>query len=182
MPLLISTIVFVTMIALLWVGKLGEVSFTFLVAATALFGLVLHGFGRLKELDLKNLRVVLREIKVVKEEIFVREEKLKSIVTTLVHVLAYSGAVEGRWSDSESSSLKRQWYRKKLNILIETLGLSAEERAEAKKFMEKYEEIDKLFAGRGALNTTDTDYADVKAKIELVSEQIREMLRKDISL
>ena len=48
--------------------------------------------------------------------------------------------------------------------------------------MEKYEEIDKLFAGRGALNTTDPDYAEVKVKIELVSDQINEMLRKDISL
>ena len=61
-PLFISIIVFVVFTVLLYVGKLGEASYSFLIAATALFGLVLHGFDRLKEVDLKNLRIVLREL------------------------------------------------------------------------------------------------------------------------
>ena len=53
------------------------------------------------------------------------------------------------------------------------------EAQEAKKFIEKYDEIDRLFAGRGALKTTDPDYEQVKAQVELLNEQILEMLRKD---
>ena len=65
MPLIISTIVFIVFTVLLYISKIGEASYAFLVAATALFGLVLHGFDRLKEIDLKNLRVVLRGLPLI---------------------------------------------------------------------------------------------------------------------
>jgi len=58
------------------------------VAATALLGLVLHGFCRLQELDLKNLRLVLREIEQTKKELFVREGKLKAIAIPLAQIIA----------------------------------------------------------------------------------------------
>ena len=58
------------------------------MAATALLGLVLHGFGRLQELDLKNLRLVLREIEQTKKELFVREGKLKAIAIPLAQIIA----------------------------------------------------------------------------------------------
>lgn len=107
MPMAISAAAFITFTALLWLGKIGEASFSFLVAATALFGLVLHGFSRLQELDLKNLRLVLREIKETKEELFVREEKLKSVIAPLVQLLAHAGVAEGRWTETENIMLKR---------------------------------------------------------------------------
>lgn len=181
MAIVISSVAFITFTTLLWLGKIGEVSFSFLIAATALFGLVLHGFGRLQELDLKNLRLVLREIKETKEELFVREEKLKSIVVPLVHLLAYAGVAEGRWSEAESILLKRQWYKKKLATLVESLGFAPHEIAEARKFVEKYDEIDRLFAGRDGLKTTDPDYLEVVAKIEAISQEINDMLRKEIN-
>ena len=180
MPLAISTVAFITFTTLLWLGNIGEASFSFLVAATALFGLVLHGFSRLQELDLKNLRLVLREIKETKQELFVREEKLKSIIVPLVHLLAYTGAAEGRWTERETAALKHQWYKKKLFMLIESLDFNSQEAIEARKFIEKYDEIDRLFAGRGALQTTDPDYPQVKNRIDLLNQEIKDMLKRDI--
>lgn len=83
MPLAISTITFLVFTTLLLFGKIGEATYCFLVASAALLGLVLHGFSRLQELDLKNLRLVLREIEQTKNELFVQEEKLKAIVVPL---------------------------------------------------------------------------------------------------
>lgn len=180
MRLIIPILAFLIFITLLVVGKIGEASFCFLVAGNALLGLVLHGFGRLQELDLKNLRVVLREIKETKSELLVREERLKSVVIPLVQIMAYTGASEGRWSSSDSAALKRQWYKKKVADLIESLGFSSEEADEAKKFFEKYEEIDRLFAGRGALQTTDPDYPEVKERIASLSSEINAMIAKDL--
>ena len=181
MSIFISGIVFITFTALLWLGKIGEASFSFLMALTVLLGLVLHGFNRLQELDLKNLRLVLRKIEETKEELFVREEKLKSIIVPLIHILAYTGVAEGRWSEAEMTSLKRRWYKKKLEHLLESLDFNPQEAAEAKKFEEKYDEIDRLFAGRGALNINEPDYPEVKARIDSLIEEIKDMLRHDIS-
>lgn len=179
MPLAISTIAFLVFTGLLYIGKIGEASYAFLVAATALFGLVLHGFDRLKEFDLKNLRIVLRELQETKKELFVREEKLKSIAIPLAQIVAFTGASEGRMSSKETWSAKRKWYKKKLEELISSLNFTTSEELEAKKFVEKYEEIDKLLADREALKTTDPDYAEVKEKIEQLSSEINELMRND---
>lgn len=179
MALLISSIAFVVFTALLLLGNLGEASYAFLIAATALFGLVLHGFDRLKELDLKNLRVTLRELQETKKELFVREEKLKSVAIPLAQIVAFTGASEGRMGDKEIFSAKRKWYKRKLEDLISALDFNSEEEKEAKKFVEKYEEIDKLFAGRGALNINDPDYKQVKEDIENLSNEITSLLNED---
>jgi len=100
--LFISATAFFIFTALLLLEHIGEASYCLLVALSTLLGLVLHGFGRLQELDLKNLRLVLREIKATKKELFVREEKLKEIVLPLAQVIALTGASEGRLVDRES--------------------------------------------------------------------------------
>src|SRR5437899_7686297 len=86
-PLGISAFAFGIFTYLLWLRHIGEASYCFLVALTAMLGLVLHGFSRLQEFDLKNLRLVLREIRQTKEELFVREEKLKAIALPLAQII-----------------------------------------------------------------------------------------------
>lgn len=176
---MISTIVFIAFTTLLYIGKIGEVSYAFLVPATALFGLVLHGFDRLKEIDLKNLRVVLRELQQTKKELFVREENLKSMAIPLAQMVAFTGASEGRMGSKESFSAKRKWYKKKLEELISSLDFSEDEENEANKFVKKYEEIDKLLAERSALQTTDSDYKETEEKIEKLSDEIIELMKQD---
>ena len=97
MSLAISGIAFAIFTALLVFGRIGEASYCFLVATATLLGLVLHGFGRLQELDLKNLRVVLREIEQTKKELFVREEKLRQIALPLAQII--DPALVSRTSD-----------------------------------------------------------------------------------
>jgi len=179
MPLAISTIVFAIFTILLYFSKIGEASYSFLVAATALFGLVLHGFDRLKEIDLKNLRVVLMELQETKKEIFVREENLKSMAIPLAQMVAFTGVSEGRIGSKESFSANRKWYKKKLEELISSLNFSEKEKKEANKFIIKYEAIDKLLAERSALQTTDPDYKETKEKLEKLSDELIELMKQD---
>jgi hypothetical protein len=181
MPLVIPAIAFAIFTVLLWMGRLGEASYCFLAGVSALLGIVLHGFGRLQELDLKNLRLVLREIEQTKKELFVREEKLKSIAVPLAQIIALTGASEGRMSSRESWEIKREWYRQKLQALVEALDLSAQEAAEIRKYMDKYNEIDRALGEREGLKTTDVDYPAVKAKLESLSAEIRDMMKLDVS-
>lgn len=179
-PLAISAVAFVVFTALLWLGRIGEASYCFLVAASVLLGLVLHGFGRLQELDLKNLRLVLREIEQTKKELFVREEKLKAIAVPLAQVIAFTGASEGRIGTKESWAIKRQWYRQKVEALVNALELSSSEAVEIQKFADKYGEIDGTMGKLDGLNTTDPDYMEVKERREKLSGQILEMMRADL--
>jgi len=181
LPLAISGIVFAIFTALLWLGRIGEASYCFLVAAAVLLGLVLHGFGRLQELDLKNLRLVLREIEQTKKELFVREEKLKAIAIPLAQVIALTGASEGRLGGRESWTVKREWYKQKLQALINALELSSAESAETQKYTEKYAEIDSILGQREGLKTTDPDYAEVKARLESLGTELLEMMKADLA-
>lgn len=181
MPLTISVIAFVIFTALLWLGRIGEASYCFLVAASALLGLVLHGFGRLQELDLKNLRLVLREIEETKKELFVREEKLKAIAIPLAQLIALTGASEGRLGDRQSWTVKREWYKQKLEALINAIELSGTEATETLKYTQKYGEIDAIFGARDGLKTTDPDYAETKARLESLGAELVEMMKADIA-
>jgi len=179
-PLVISSVSFVAFTTLLVLGRIGEPSYCFLVAATALLGLVLHGFGRLQELDLKNLRVVLRELQQTKQELFVREEKLKEMAIPLAQIIALTGASEGRMGSRESWGVKRQWYKQKLQALMDTLEFNSTESSETQKYFQKYEEVDRLLGDREALKTTDPDYKEVKAKLHSLSGELLEMMKADL--
>ena len=181
MPLAVSAIAFAIFTALLWLGRIGEASYCFLVAAAALLGLVLHGFGRLQELDLKNLRLVLRDIEQTKKELFVREEKLKAIAIPLAQIIALTGASEGRFGSRESWQVKREWYKQRIDALSQALELSPSESLEIQKYTEKYAEIDRVMGQREALQTTDSDFTEVKQKLESLSLELLEMMKADVA-
>ncbi len=180
MPLAIPTIAFLVFTTLLLLGKIGEVTYCFLVASAALLGLVLHGFSRLQELDLKNLRLVLREIEQTKKELFVREEKLKAIVVPLAQIVAFTGASEGRFVDLEAINLKREWYKRKVSELASALELATTETAEIQKYNEKYAEIDESMGGRGVLNISDPNYQAIKDNHEKLVSELFEMMKIDL--
>jgi len=179
MSLVISTIAFIVFTVFLYFNKIGEASYAFLVAATALFGLVLHGFDRLKEIDFKNLRVVLRELKDTKKELFVREEKLKSMVIPLAQIVAFTGVSEGRMGSTETWSAKRKWYKRKLEELISSLSFSEAEEKEANKFVKKYETLDAILANLSALKTTEPGYKETKEKADKISDEIIQLMNLD---
>lgn len=182
MPLAISGIAFVIFTVLLFIDHIGEASYCFLVAATALLGLVLHGFGRLQELDLKNLRLVLRKIEKTKKDLFVREEKLKAIATPLAQLIAFSGASEGRLESQESWAAKRKWYKQKIESLISALQLSSAEAEETLKYMQKYSEIDDMLTVREGLKKTDIDaHKETREKLHVLNTELVEMMKKDVA-
>jgi len=47
--------------------------------------------------------------------------------------------------------------------------------------MDKYTEIDRALGEREGLKTTDVDYPEVKAKLESLSAEIRQMMKLDVS-
>lgn len=179
LPLILSLVALAVFTILLMLGHIGEAAYCFLVAASALFGLVLHGFARLQELDLKNLRVVLRELQQTKQDMVVYEERLKAIALPLLQAMAYTGAAEGRMGSAESFAAKRQWYKRKLADLSAALNLSVTEAAEARKYTDKYDEIDRVLEASHATNVGDPNHVETKEMLKRLSGELDQMLRAD---
>jgi hypothetical protein len=161
-------------------GKLGSASFTTFMGIILICGLAFYGFDRLKVLDIKNLKLILTELKETKEEIFAKQEDLKRTALTMSEILAFSNSAQGRLDSTEGYKIKREWYEHKLNKLIKDFDFDDKEIKKIRKFSEKYKEIDKLFGDRNALKTSDPDYKEVKEKLEQLSEEIKEMQKEDL--
>lgn len=83
--------------------------------------------------------------------------------------------------DRESWNVKREWYRQRIQVLIEALDLSPTEAEETRKYTEKYAEIDRILGEREGLKTSDPDYEEVKASLNALSAELLEMMKADIS-
>jgi hypothetical protein len=165
---------------LLVLGFIGQMAYCFLLALTALLVLVVSGFGRLKELDIRQMRLVLHEMKETQKDIFVREERLKAIAIPLAQMLAYSGVSQGRFSSKKGWVATRQWYRRKLEDFSSALDASPSERAEISKYLARYTEIDSILSD-GSLTTNDPDYQAKKIRVDQLSAEIESMLIADAS-
>ncbi len=179
--IIIAVVAIIFFTALLTLDQIGELSFVSLLSLTALISIVVQLFPRLKELDLKNLKLVLQEIKDTKEEIYAREEDLKKISYQTLLILTFNSVTQGRMGSKESWKLQRQWFQKNLAALTDSLHYTEDERSELVKYMNKYNEFDHLLSDRDSLQTTDPDYKEVKEKLNEISAEIQEMLSKDIA-
>jgi len=175
--LAVSAITFLVFTTLLLTGHIGEASYCFLAAATALLGLVLHGFGRLEELDLRNLRLVLRELQDTKKELYVREEQLKKIALPLAEIIALTGSSEGRMNSESTWKAKRVWYKAKVAALANALDLSAEARRQADRYTQMYDKIDLALAELKGFKFGDPGYEETQAKLHQLNAELEQILR-----
>lgn len=115
-------------------GQIGEVVYLALVALLALLCSVLPGFSRLRELDLRNLRLTLDRIEEVKEEVFAKEADLRNIAISLAKIIAFGNAFQGRYKSEEGIQLERNWYLLQTNKLLDLLAVDRKVRQEILKY------------------------------------------------
>ena len=87
---------------------MGGASFTSFMSITLICWLAFYGFDRVKELDIKNLKLILSEIKETKKEIFAKQEDLKRTAYTLAEIMAFSNSMQGRLSSKESHEISKK--------------------------------------------------------------------------
>jgi len=110
---------------------------TFLLVASIIV-ISLISIDRLRELDLKNLKLVLDEIKVTRKDIYAKAEELNRIIESLAENYIYS-ALDGRIS-SEAFSFQKEMIKKRdmAKYLLEKAGWKND------KIIKKIERIDQL--------------------------------------
>lgn len=171
----------ITLFTTLLISKqFGPGYYCFLIALVILISLVIHGFDRLKELDLKNLRMTLSEIKATKEDIFAKQKDLEKTAILMSQVLSFSSSAQGRLGSKEGFKIRRLWYEKKLNKIINNFNFRDDEIKEIKKYAEEYKKLDNLFLERDKYKQETPEYKVIKEKIDKIINGMDEMLKKDI--
>ena len=113
-PFIIGAILLFLATSLLLIDKIGSASFTTFCGISFVLCLALLGFPRLKELDLKNLKLLLSETKEVKKEIHLKKEDLKKHSLAFTKLVAFTGSMMMRISDREAFNRRKRFVRKKL--------------------------------------------------------------------
>ena len=89
-----AAIIGILMVALLTTllikKRVNQPSYIILLSLTSLVCIVLHGFPRLKELDVKSLRLTLTEMKQVRTEVYVKAETVARLSERVVDLIIRS--------------------------------------------------------------------------------------------
>ncbi|MEW5980811.1 MAG: hypothetical protein AB1806_00405 [Acidobacteriota bacterium] len=114
---------------LLQSGSLGSGWYTTLVVSTLLLAVAISRIDMLQVLDLKNLRVTLREIQQAKSDIYAKAEELQTIAIGVADFSAASIVSENRWAggDHQERMLRR---RDDLERFLDNVGVSKPRREE----------------------------------------------------
>lgn len=125
--IIVGIVGFATFTYLLVAGTVGTFSYSSLLALLALVCIVIPVLGRLREFDLKNLKLTLDRIEEAKKEIYAKEESLKRASHVLAELIAANSAVTGVWSDEESNEYSKSLIRSKIRKLGEQMDFSRDE-------------------------------------------------------
>ncbi len=110
-----------------------------LIDSLALVSLVIYGFPRLQELDLKNLRLLLREVKETKDEIVVKRKELEDVSLKTMELVGTIAAFAGIWGDDDTERYRRVLIRKQVADLISKLDLPPENTSKSLRYLEQIE-------------------------------------------
>lgn len=111
---------------LLLCGKINPPVFAYLFTVVILTGFALYGFDRLKELNIKGLKVILSEAKEIKKDIYAKTETVKKLGEEVAELTAFNVARVGRFAPPDLQK-KMLEARDKIRTILKEIG-SDEER------------------------------------------------------
>lgn len=147
--------------ALLALGLINELGYIFLLLALAIICLVLHGFSRLQELDLKNLKMTLSRIEQVREDIYAKEEDLRKASVTLSELIAFTAAFGRYWGSEKSIKYTSLLTLQKTRKLLDELNVSAEDKAKVFRYPNALERMEQVGSEGGNSTATFDEVADM---------------------
>jgi len=150
--------------ALLFYRLIGEVAYVTLISVLSLVCLAVPVLQRLRQFDLKNLKMTLEKIEKVRDEVFAKEKDLAKVSILASQLIAFNSAFEGRLHGPESYSLQNEWYYRKIKELLAAVKASPDTTADVLKYFH-------------ALRKRDASAGDQK-KLEWHS--LMNMIREDI--
>ena len=100
---------------------MGDSAYVLLFAVLSFVCLVVNGFSRLSELDLKNLRLTLTKIEEARADVYAKQRDVIRISMQLARMIAFLGAFQSRRMSAETLDIVKRWYRTQTCKLIDSL-------------------------------------------------------------
>jgi len=137
----VGAICFVTFTCLLVLSIIGSAAYSALLGLLAIVCIVIPVLGRLRELDLKNLKLTLEKIEEAKKDIYAKEESLKEAAHVLAELIAANSTLTGIWGDDESNKFSKELIRAKLRKLAKKIEFSSTEMDSVLKYEKALAEV-----------------------------------------
>jgi hypothetical protein len=162
----------------LWLRMSGLIS-----TEAALFGftclfifiaIVVYVLPQLQELNLKELKVVLREIKETENRIYATEKTVRELMLKLADLAAMETLNFSRLSGSEYAQLMRQWRDKRVDEILDLVEATPEEKNHLSRYAPIYKGIDDA----NALPVPPPQRDEAAAPFW---QQLRDLFRSEIS-
>jgi hypothetical protein len=138
-------------------------------------GLVIYLLPDLQELNLKELKLVLREIKDAEKRIYARVDTLKQLSILLADILLMHDLNIGRLSSTDDDGkLLRKWHDKKRSELLGLIGATPHESNHILRFRDLFDNFDSACARPQSEPGRMNAITEARAKIQ-------EQLKREIS-
>jgi hypothetical protein len=122
---LVAIVGMVLFTGLLIMGYISPAVYALLIPLLAATCFGIYGFNRLREIDFKNLKIILAEMKTVKEDIYATEKDLQKTVFLTVELIAILHAFTSLWGDDDSDKYRDIVLRKKADQLFKHLKVTS---------------------------------------------------------
>ncbi len=97
-----------------------QTSYVILLTVLSLTCLALHGFSRIRELDLKNMKIILDRMETIKAEVYAKTEDLNKTSLELSRLIAVNTAFQGIIGSKEMYAFRSKLTRNKIETLLRT--------------------------------------------------------------
>lgn len=175
----ITSILIILFTTMLFLSVLDQIFYVSLISVSMLAGFIIFFSDRIKEINLKEFKMLLSEIKAAKEEIFAKEKEVKDIAFNLAKIIAFTSQVQGRMNNQEGHDRWRKWYRYHLDRLNKITNFTNDEADEIYKIPRMYDELDDLLTKCGN-NVSEPSYKEYKPSVDKKIEEIDKIIEKDI--
>ena len=98
-----------------------------LLSLLALICLVIPVIKRLRELDIKNLKMTLDKLESVKENVFAKQKDIQDFSKSMLKLLAVTTTLESIWGDEETNKYKKIIIQKRIKNILQLLNVSEDE-------------------------------------------------------
>ena len=110
--------------------------FTILICFLGIMCLALYGFPRLRELDLKNMKISLDKMKIIQKDVTAKEKDIKKVSLELARLIAFNSAFQSVIGNEDIAKYRKLYIQKKTKDLLSTLNIHDDEIAQIFKYQD----------------------------------------------
>lgn len=175
----ITCIFVILFTSLLCLSVIGQVAYVSLISISILAGFIVFFSDRIKEINLKELKMLLSEIKAAKDEVFAKEKEVKDMAFHIAKIIAFTSQVQSRINNEDGYQRWRRWYRHHIDKLNKVTNFTKGETDEIYKISRMYDELDELLAKCGN-NVSKPCYKEHKPSVDKKIGEINKLIEEDI--